>query len=524
MLSLGHWMSRADAQYGSAPRRIIQRDHHPGKHGGIAEEDRAGEGPKADPAALRRDGGQVHVCVGARRALVGWLALDEVVVDPESVEPSLLCSSGDRERMAPSIRLGDSGKAEVRHMDAGSYFHALQRGGRALAAEYHPCGAVVRNRPRLESAVVSVRQLESAATDLRRLSHDGLDSRTLQTRFLARLARLIPFDTAWFALCDPATLLFTAAIRQDMPQSSTPRFVEDEFLLDDFNKWTELTNAPVHAQSLSAATGGDLRASYRWREILEPLGLADELRVALVTGGICWGFICLHRATGTLQFAADEATSLDTLAAVMADGLRASSCSPGHPLRPSTRRGCSYSPPTSRSGMSPRAERWLAEISDDDWPSMRELPPVVLAVAGRLRSSAAGTRRSSRPAPALEHRTGVWLVVRASRLDGDAAAGQTAIVLAPAAPVEVAPLIMDAYALTQRERELTGLVLRGMSTKQLGAALRISQLTVQQHLKSIFDKTGVRSRRELAAQVFAAHYQPKLAAGRTIGSTGYFKG
>jgi DNA-binding CsgD family transcriptional regulator len=37
---------------------------------------------------------------------------------------------------------------------------------------------------------------------------------------------------------------------------------------------------------------------------------------------------------------------------------------------------------------------------------------------------------------------------------------------------------MAAYALTQRERELTGLVLQGMSTKQLGAALRISDLTV----------------------------------------------
>jgi len=75
---------------------------------------------------------------------------------------------------------------------------------------------------------------------------------------------------------------------------------------------------------------------------------------------------------------------------------------------------------------------------------------------------------------------------------------------------------------SQRERELTGLVLRGMSTKQLGASLRISQLTVQQHLKSIFDKTGVRSRRELAAHVFAAHYQPKVAAGRALGPTGYF--
>jgi hypothetical protein len=51
--------------------------------------------------------------------------------------------------------------------------------------------------------MVSGRQVESAAIDLRRLSHDGLDSRSLQTRFLARLARPIAFDTAWFAMCDP---------------------------------------------------------------------------------------------------------------------------------------------------------------------------------------------------------------------------------------------------------------------------------------------------------------------------------
>lgn len=376
----------------------------------------------------------------------------------------------------------------------------------------------------LESRMASGRPLESAAIDLRRLGHDGLDSRTLRKRFLARLAPLIPFDTAWFAMCDPATLLFTDAVRQDMPQTSTPRFVEDEFLLDDFNKWTDLTNAPVHAQSLLAATGGDLRNSYRWREILEPLGLADELRVALVTGGTCWGFICLHRGRGTMNFTPEEATGLDALAPVMADGLRASLLFQATDSSVEEAGVLVLAADLSVTGMSPRAERWLAEISDTDWPSMRELPPVVLAVAGRLRSSEVGSHALESASARLRTKTGVWLVVRASRLDGNAAAGQTAIVLGPATPIEVAPVIMEACALTQRERELTGLVLQGMSTKQLGTALRISELTVQQHLKSIFDKTGVRSRRELAAQIFATHYQPKLAAGRRVGPGGYFSG
>ena len=364
--------------------------------------------------------------------------------------------------------------------------------------------------------------LESTALDLRRLANVGLDSRTLRTRLLARLERLIPFETAWFATCDPATLLFTDAVRQEMPHSSTPRFVEDEFLLDDFNKWTELTSAPVHAQSLLAATGGDLRASYRWREILEPLGLGDEMRAALVVAGTCWGFICLHRGSGSPAFTPEEASALDSLALVMADGLRGSLLVQAVSSSLDEAGVVVLAADFSVSSMSARAERWLAEISDEDWPSMRELPPVVLAVAGRLWSPAAWERPLESPSARLKTKSGVWLIVRASRLDGDSGSRQTAIVLAPAAPVEVAPVIMEAYGLTQRERELTGLVLRGMSTKQLGIALRISQLTVQQHLKSIFDKTGVRSRRELAAQVFAAHYQPKVAAGIRSRSNGYF--
>src|SRR5260370_41434053 len=107
-----------------------------------------------------------------------------------------------------------------------------------------------------------------------------------------------------------------------MSQESMPRFVEDEFLLDDFNKWIDLARAPVHARSLLQATDGDLASSYRFREILEPLGLGDELRAALITGRACWGFICLHRELHSPNFTLAEAAWLNDLAPIMAAGLR----------------------------------------------------------------------------------------------------------------------------------------------------------------------------------------------------------
>jgi DNA-binding CsgD family transcriptional regulator len=67
---------------------------------------------------------------------------------------------------------------------------------------------------------------------------------------------------------------------------------------------------------------------------------------------------------------------------------------------------------------------------------------------------------------------------------------------------QVAPLIASANQLSDRETHIALLVLRGLSTTEIAVKLFISAYTVQDHLKSIFEKTGVRSRRGLVTEIF----------------------
>ena len=87
---------------------------------------------------------------------------------------------------------------------------------------------------------------------------------------------------------------------------------------------------------------------------------------------------------------------------------------------------------------------------------------------------------------------------------------RVAVVVEPAHPVRIIPLLMAAYGLTEREQEVTRLVLQGDSTTQIAERLVVSPHTGQEHLKNIFEKTGVHGRRDLVGKVFFSHYEPRL--------------
>lgn len=60
---------------------------------------------------------------------------------------------------------------------------------------------------------------------------------------------------------------------------------------------------------------------------------------------------------------------------------------------------------------------------------------------------------------------------------------------------------MRAAALTPRETELLGRLAAGSDTRDIAARMFVSEHTVQDHLKTIFAKTGTRNRRTLLTRV-----------------------
>jgi DNA-binding CsgD family transcriptional regulator len=90
----------------------------------------------------------------------------------------------------------------------------------------------------------------------------------------------------------------------------------------------------------------------------------------------------------------------------------------------------------------------------------------------------------------------------------------------PCAPRATVAIRLAAYGLSRREAEVARLVLRGSSTRAISAALHISPHTVQDHLKAVFEKTGVSSRRELSSRIFFDQYVGRL--GSDLDANGWF--
>lgn len=342
--------------------------------------------------------------------------------------------------------------------------------------------------------------------ELVRRCYAGLDAASLRTEVLQRLRSIVPIDAAFFATVDPATILFTSALAEEPLAAATPQFLDNEFGRDDVNKFTTLASGRDPVGSLDWATGGDRATSARYGDVMAPLQLGDELRAALVAGGRCWGVMCLHREDSPSGFTPAEVDLVRQLAGHIGEGLRRAVVA-----EPLAGGGDAVDGPgvvllddeLGVTSVNPQAERFLAALGEGAWAKGGPLPVPIHAAAaqlGRVDDDATAPPGTTR----IRTATGQWITVHASRLTGPAGQ-QTAVVLEPARPVQLASLFLEARGLTPAQTRVAELVLQGRSTREIVNELRISAYTVQEHLRAVFDKFGIGSRRELVASLLGRH-------------------
>jgi DNA-binding CsgD family transcriptional regulator len=349
------------------------------------------------------------------------------------------------------------------------------------------------------------RALQRASGDLRS-AESALDVLDAATR---GLTELVPADVWCGVVLDPSTLLDTGGQHHNgFPETTMPRLFEIEHIeQDDVDNLHALAGRPDQVSLLSNSTGGDLPASKYYRDILQPLGLRDEMRVVLRQGGHVWGLLVLCRAAGSRAFTDADLAAARQISAPATAALRRSLLLAGSDT------GTVTDAPGlvildehhDQVTVSPTARQWLDDMQEDRSPAASSLPYVVQAVAARASADAVAPARSR-----ARTRSGRWAALNAWRI-GPSDRTITAVSIGPAEPGELAAIVLDAYGLSHRERQVTQKVLLGSSTAQIASALAISEYTVQDHLKAVFDKTGVRSRRDLISAVFTRHYLPQLA-------------
>ncbi|ACU71581.1 transcriptional regulator, LuxR family [Catenulispora acidiphila DSM 44928] len=332
--------------------------------------------------------------------------------------------------------------------------------------------------------------------------HAGLTGAELSTEVLRRLPAIVPVAATFFATVDPATLLFTSASAQEPLGAAAALFLDNEFSRPDVNKFAALAEAPDPVNSLDHSTGGHRTDSPRYREIMAPLGLGDELRAALITGNHCWGVLCLHLEDADAGFSDQDLATIRHLAPHLAEGLRRATvrdaAEAGHPGAPGM---LVLDGDLNVTSMSPQAEQWLALLSDGHADTLPV--PVHAAAAKLLAAQSANPHPDAGQTAATLHlrtRDGQWLAIHATGLRGPAET-QIGVVIEPATPADLGSLLLNAHGLTEAQTRVVALVLRGHSTREIVNRLHISANTVQEHLTAVFDQLGVRSRRELITTV-----------------------
>ncbi|MFD8965481.1 response regulator transcription factor [Streptomyces sp. NPDC059568] len=326
------------------------------------------------------------------------------------------------------------------------------------------------------------------------------------------LLTAVPADIWCAVMLDPATLLDTGGLHEyGFPRSVMPRLFEiehaDQAGVDNIRALARRTT-PVSL--LSDSMAGRVTESVYYRDVLRPSGLSDELRVLLRDGSRTWGLFVLCRADGSRPFTPAEVALAASVSAPATTALRRSLLLGGIDRDDvPDAAGLLILDDDQRIRLcTSTAERWLSLVQEAHPAPGHRYPFALDALTHKVRSAGLGVQVQSRAIS----RTGHWITLSAWRekAEGEESEALTYVSLAPSRPGELTAIVLDAYGLTPRERQVAQHVLLGRSTAEVADSLHIGEYTVQDHLRKVFDKAGVRSRREFTGELFQRCYLPRL--------------
>jgi DNA-binding CsgD family transcriptional regulator len=331
-----------------------------------------------------------------------------------------------------------------------------------------------------------------ARRDIAALAASGLGVAELHAAAIDVVARQVSTDLTCWAAIDPDTLVISTMTNgaTRAPAEYDPLLAESEYLPDQPHSFAGLARRGSTVAKLSDMPADDRRRSARVQTVWRPLGIDQELRLMFLVDGVCWG------AAGMVRVGADftdrETDYLAAVAPALATATRlavrseASHPAGGHPAV------LVVGPGGALRAATPAGQEWRDRL-DDIAPG--RFAVMMQVMASGARSTASGGFRAR-----VRDAHGQWASLKASPLVG-AADDEVAVVIEPVSGDQLVGLLLAAYGLSPREREVCHEVMAGRPTADIAAHLFISVNTVQDHLKSIFAKVAVRSRGELVARL-----------------------
>jgi DNA-binding CsgD family transcriptional regulator len=325
------------------------------------------------------------------------------------------------------------------------------------------------------------------------LAASGLGVRALYPRAIEAVQAVVPTDLTCWAVLDPETTVISAMVSGPVtiPREYEPPLAEAEYAPGEPHTFAELAHRSAVVTRLSELDRAARARSRRVNGVWRPLGIDQEARVVFLAAGTAWGAAGLVRRHR--DFSDREAEYLAAVAPALATAVRlavrldiaAPRTVPGSAV-------VVLDPSGAARSMTARAREWRDRF-DDLAPGRFDAVLRLLLTGMRSSPTAAFEAR-------LRDGAGGWAVLRATPLLGDDERG-VAVTIDPAGARDLLMPTLLAFGLTAREREICEQVLAGRSTAAIAGALFISANTVQDHLKSVFDKAGVRSRRDLVRRL-----------------------